>query len=303
MRPLRVATGALAVVLLGVSAAAPQSETVLSSLGIDLWPDYDRPGVLVIYRATIAPDVSLPTRLVFRIPAAAGLPNAVAERPADGQLITLPYDRTVDAETALIDFTASRPIVQLEYYDPAITRDGVRRSFAFTWSGDFEVQDFSISLQQPALALNFTTVPEAISAAVSVDGLTYHTLSRAGVKVGETVEVQAAYEKGSDQLSVEIIAPVAAPVPTPVAGNDAASDNRTMRMAFAALFVSAAAVVVGLMVRGRRQAQSAPRSTPPPRTARSGISGGAATRFCTQCGAGVDGGDRFCQRCGAALKA
>ena len=183
MQPLRVATGALAVVLLAVSAAAPQSETVLSSLGIDLWPDYDRPGVLVIYHATIAPDVSLPARLVFRIPAAAGLPNAVAERLAGGQLITLPYDRTVDGETALIDLTASRPIVQLEYYDPAITRDGVRRSFAFTWSGDFEVQDFGISLQQPALARNFTTVPEAISATASVDGLTYHTLSRAGVKV------------------------------------------------------------------------------------------------------------------------
>ena len=303
MRPLRVVTGALAVVLFAVSAAAPQPETVLSSLGIDLWPDYDRPGVLVIYRATIAPDVLLPIRLVFRIPAAAGLPNAVAERPADGQLMSLPYNRTVDGETALIDLMASRPIVQLEYYDPAITRDGVSRSFAFTWSGDFEVQDFSISLQQPALASNFTTVPETTGAAASVDGLTYHGLSRAGVQVGETVEVQASYEQASDQLSVEAFAPVAAPVPPPAAGNDAASDNRMMRMAFAALFVSAAAVVVGLMVRGQRQGQSAPRSTPPPRTARSDISGGKATRFCTQCSAGVDCGDLFCKRCGAAMKA
>lgn len=303
MRPLRVATGALAVVLLGVSAAVPQPDTVLSGLGIDLWPDYDRPGVLVIYRATIAPEVSLPTRLVFRIPAAAGLPSAVAERPADGQLITLPYDRTVDGETALIDLTASRPIVQLEYYDPAITRDGARRSFAFTWSGDFEVRDFSISLQQPHLAQNFTTVPEATGAAASVDGLMYHTLSRAGVKMGEAVEVQASYEKASDRLSVETIAPVVAPTPAPATGNAAASDSRTVLIVLAALFVSAAAVVVGLMVRTRQQAGSAPRSTPPPRTARSGLSGGKATRFCTQCGAGVDGGDRFCQRCGAALKA
>ena len=298
-----MATGALAVVLLAVSAAAPQSGTIFSSLGIDLWPDYDRPGVLVIYRATIAPNVPLPTRLVFRIPAAAGFPNAVAERQAAGQLTTLPYERTVDGETALIDFTASRPIVQLEYYDPAITRDGVRRSFAFTWPGDFEVQDFGISLQQPALARNFTTVPEAVSAAAAIDGLTYHTLSRAGVEVGETVEIQASYETASDQLSVETIAPVAAPLPPPAVETDAASDNRTMRMAFAALFVSAAAAVVGFMVRGQRRARSAPRSTPPPRTARSDASGGKATRFCTQCGADVDGGDRFCRSCGAALKA
>ena len=295
--------GALAVVLLTVSAAEPQSETVLSSLGIDLWPDYDRPGVLVIYRATIAPDVSLPTRLVFRIPAAAGLPNAVAERPAAGQLNSLPYERTVDGETARVDFTASQPIVQLEYYDPALTRDGVRRSFSFIWPGDFEVQEFGVTLQQPALARNFTTVPEATSASASTDGLIYHTLSRAGVPVGETVEVQASYERDSDQLSVEASAPVAAPVPTPAAGNGAASDNQTMRMVFAALFVSAAAVVVGLMVRGRRQARSAPRPASTPHTARSDTSGGKATRFCTRCGAGVGVGDRFCQRCGAELKA
>ena len=225
MRPLRVATGALAGVLLGVSAAVPQSDTVLSGLRIDLWPDYDRPGVLVIYRATIAPEVSLPIRLVFRIPAAAGLPNAVAERPADGQLITLPYERTVEGNKALIDLTASRPIVQLEYYDPAITRDGARRSFAFTWLGDFEVRDFSVSLQQPHLAQNFTTVPEATSATASVDGMMYQTLSRAGVKVGETVEVQAAYEKASDQLSVETITPVVAPTPTPATGNAATSGS------------------------------------------------------------------------------
>jgi hypothetical protein len=290
-------------VLLAVSAATPQSKTVLSSLGIDLWPDYDRPGVLVIYHAAIAPDVSLPTRLVFRIPAAAGLPNAVAEKLTDGQLITLPYDRTIDGETARIDLIANRPIVQLEYYDPAITRDGVRRSFAFTWPGDFEVQNFSVSVQQPPLASNLTTVPEATGVTASADGLTYHTLSRAGANIGETVEVQVSYEQASDQLSVETNAPVAAPVPTPAEGNDAASDKRTMRMAFAALFVSAAAVVVGLMVRGQRQGQSAPRSTPSPRTARSAISGGKATRFCTQCGAGADGGDRFCTRCDAALKA
>jgi len=292
-------------VLLGVSAAAPQSNTVLSGLGIDLWPDYDRAGILVIYRATIAPEASLPARLVFRIPAAAGIPNAVAERSADDRLITLAYERTVDGEIALIDFTASRPVVQLEYYDPAITRDGARRSFTFTWPGDFEVRDFSVSLQQPHLAQNFATVPESMGAAASADGLIYHTLSRAGVKAGETVDIQASYEKASNQLSVETITPEAAPTPTPTTENVATSDSPTLLIVLAAMFVCAAAIVIGLMVRTRQQAGPAPRSNPPPRKARSRPSGGKATRFCTQCGAGVNvgGGNRFCKRCGAALEA
>lgn len=278
---------------------------VLSGLGIDLWPDYDRPGVLVIYHATIAADASLPAKLVFRIPAAAGLPSAVAERPADGQLLTLPYERTVEGETARIAVTASQTFVQLEYYDPTIRRDGARRSFTFTWLGDFEVRDFSISLQQPHLARNFTTIPEATAVAASADGLMYHTLARAGVKTGETVTVQASYEKASEQLSVTTLAPVAAPTPAPAAApaKAATTGNSTMIIVIVAMLVCAAAIVVGWTIQTHRRARSAPRSTPPPRAASSDLRDGKAARFCTQCGAGVNGGDRFCQRCGAALKA
>ncbi|MGB7218466.1 MAG: zinc ribbon domain-containing protein [Vicinamibacterales bacterium] len=305
MRPVRVATSVLAVVLLGIWGSAAQSRIVLSSLGIDLWPDYDRPGVLVIYHATIAPDASLPARLEFRIPAAAGLPSAVAERPANGQLMTLPYERTVQGETARIAVTTSQMFVQLEYYDAAITRDGARRRFAFTWPGDFEVRDLSISLQQPHLAENFTTVPAATTVAASADGLMYHTLSRAGVTVGTIVKVQASYEKASEQLSVATIAPVAAPTPAPAAApaNAATSNNSTMLIVMEAMLVCAAAVIIGWMIQTQRRARSAPRSTPPTHAASTDARGGKATRFCTQCGAGVEGGDRFCQRCGAALKA
>lgn len=305
MGPGRVATSVLAVVLLGISGAAAQSRIVLSGLGIDLWPDYDRPGVLVIYHATIAPDAALPARLEFRIPAAAGLPSAVAERPANGQLMTLPYERTVQGDTARIAVTASQMFVQLEYYDAAITRDGARRSFAFTWPGDFEVRDFSISLQQPHLAGNFTTVPAATTVATFADGLMYHTLSRAGVKVGTIVKVQASYEKASEQLSVATLAPVAAPTPAPAAApaNAATSSNSTMLIVIEVILVCAAAIIVAWMIRTHRRTRSAPRSTPPLPAAGAEVRGGKATRFCTQCGAGVEGGDRFCQRCGAALKA
>jgi hypothetical protein len=295
-----MAGGSLAGVLLGISAMVAQPNPVLSALGIDLWPDYDRPGVLVIYRATIAPDVPQPTRLAVRIPAAAGLPNAVAERLADGQLITLPYERIVDGATARITLTTSQPTVQLEYYDPVITRDGARRRFAFTWPGDLEVRDFSISVQQPRGAQAFTTIPGATRVAASADGLTYHALSRTGVKAGETVEVQVSYEKASDQLTTEAKTPAATP-PVPPPPANAVSSGRTVPIVLSALFLCAAAVTVGLAARARRLARAAPRSTAPP-TARSRGLSRPATRFCTQCGVGVDTSDRFCRRCGAALK-
>jgi hypothetical protein len=295
-------------VLLSALAATPQATIGLSDLGIDVWPDYDRPGVLVIYRATLAPLTSRPVRLVFRIPASAGLPSAVAERPPGGQLVTVQYVRTVEGDTALIELTASESLVQLEYYDPVIARDGASRSLSFTWHGDFEVQDFKISLQQPHLAQNFTTVPEAPVTTASGDGLVYHSLSRVGVARGETILVQASYEKVSDQLSVETLVPLSKPPPasasvrTSVTGGAAAPTDGTGRGAIGALLAAAAAVVLVLLFRSRQQARKASSSTPLGRASPSKSSGEAKREFCTQCGSAVIGGDRFCRSCGTPLR-
>ena len=65
--------------------ALAQSEVKLSSMEVDLWPEYDRPNVLVIYRITLPPTTTLPVDLSFRIPAAAGEPSAVAVRQMSAQ--------------------------------------------------------------------------------------------------------------------------------------------------------------------------------------------------------------------------
>ena len=59
MRTGRLMVMTLAWTLFGAMAAVSQSGVVFISLEIDLWPEYDRPGVLVIYRARIAPGVAL----------------------------------------------------------------------------------------------------------------------------------------------------------------------------------------------------------------------------------------------------
>ena len=67
----------LAVMLPPLSTAA-QEKISLSQLEIDLWPEFDQPSMLVIYKATLPSGVSLPVDLTFRIPLAAGSPSAVA---------------------------------------------------------------------------------------------------------------------------------------------------------------------------------------------------------------------------------
>jgi hypothetical protein len=65
-----------------------QDDVSFSKLEIDLWPEYDRPEVLVIYRISLDPAASLPADLTLRIPVDAQV-NAVAARQADGGLFNI----------------------------------------------------------------------------------------------------------------------------------------------------------------------------------------------------------------------
>ena len=56
----------LALTLTGVALAQPPAP--LDTLNIALWPEYDRPEVLVIYRGRVADDVPLPATLTFTLP-------------------------------------------------------------------------------------------------------------------------------------------------------------------------------------------------------------------------------------------
>jgi hypothetical protein len=294
---VRSAGGVLILVVLaaaGAGVAASQGELVFSTLGIDLWPGYDRPGVLVIYRGTLAPGTALPAQLTLTIPAAAGAPSALAERRSDGQLVNLTYERRVDGEVAFIETTVTRPELQMEFYAPAITRADAAHSFDFAWPGDYAVGELTVTVQQPDLAQELVTEPPASRQAPGGDGFVYHTVPLGARATGETAEVSVTYEKVSDQLSVETrpAAPAATPAP-PAAASRSSSDGEVGTIVIAVLAILVVGALVSALIRARRTA------TPPSAGWRR--ESGAGARFCTQCSAAAGSADRFCHRCGAAL--
>ncbi|MEK6220761.1 MAG: hypothetical protein N2D54_00755, partial [Chloroflexota bacterium] len=55
-----------------------QAQPSFSSVVVQLWPEYDRQEVLVIYSITLADDTQLPAQITVNIPIAAVVPTAVA---------------------------------------------------------------------------------------------------------------------------------------------------------------------------------------------------------------------------------
>ncbi len=155
-----LAAGLLALLLPLASPAGvrAQSEGTFKALNVSLWPEYDRPGVLVIYRISLPDNTTLPANLTVRVPASATV-NAVAARQADGTLLNAPYDRTVNGDWAEISFTTTMPETQIEYYDTSLTTDGKLRKYRYTWPGDYAVDALGIEVQQPLGATDMVTSP------------------------------------------------------------------------------------------------------------------------------------------------
>jgi len=192
----------LLAVLLIPFPAFSQSATRLSNLEVDLWPEYDRPSVLVIYHVTLAAETNLPTELTFRIPTAAGEPNAVAVRQPDGQLFSVDYETQISGEWMLVTFTATLPEIQLEYYDPGLQQEGSQKSYTYTWPGDYAVDKMLLQVQLPAGASNMQVTPGPITQVTGEDAMTYYTKEIGSTTQEQTFSIEIDYQKESSQLSV-----------------------------------------------------------------------------------------------------
>ncbi len=283
------------------SAVKAQGDLKLSILEIDLWPEYDRPSVLVIYRITLPADTSLPVDLTLRIPASAGEPNAVAVKQADGGLFTVAHDRQVSGEWGLINITATMPEIQVEYYDPGLVKEGTTRYFEYHWPGDYAVDSLAVQVQQPVGVTGMRISPASDDRTTGPDGLMYYNKLVGSLAAGQTFNITIDYEKTSDSMSAESlkVEPSA-----PVTGTTSGSRNL---MAVLPWFLGVLGVI--LIVGGAWWYWQSGRGTdrPQPRRKRKSaasrkIGGPEEHAYCHQCGKRAAPGDRYCRACGTELR-
>jgi hypothetical protein len=289
----------------------------ISTLEIDLWPEYDRPEMLVIYRIELSPDVSLPAELSIQIPTAAGEPNAVAVQDPNGSLMNAPYERVINGDWAVITLTASMPGIQIEYYDPQLDRNGSERSYEHTWIGDYSIGSVFVQLQQPIDASQVETLPAATSATQGSDGLTYHTIDFGSQPAGTKSTIKVTYLKTTDALSIERFeVQPSAPISERTSGRVTIMDVLPWGLGVLGITLLVGGVwwywqtgrekpktrqsSRGQRSRGKRPAHQVKRT---PKVDQDTIVTADDGIYCHQCGKRAETGDRFCRSCGTKLKA
>ena len=305
--------------LIGLPVARAQTSASLASLQVAFWPEFDREGVLVLVDGALLPDTALPATVTLTLPVE---PFAVAEQATDGSLVNAQYTTVPAGQDFAVTLTLQQPHFRVEYYDPALTRNGDVRTYTYTWLAPVSIGAASFRVQQPAGATDLKLTPEFGSPAPGEFGLSYYGQDLGAIEAGDTISTTFSYTKSGSALTVDQIdtgstGSSAQPTVEVVSTTTSAPDY-TPWLASAAVALVAIVLIVIVWQRSRQETEE-PRSShrrsrrtgratvettrptavgPAPRTEASG----AQRQFCTQCGEPVAGDDRFCRRCGAPVK-
>jgi hypothetical protein len=311
---------AICLALLSGSAAAqdaqPSSEgaPTLSNLEIALWPEFDRPEMLVIYRGVFSSDTPLPVAVEIRLPAAVGRPTAVAYVGETGDRFNQEYTTRIEGDSVVVSFELATPGFQLEYYDELPTDSGNQRSYTFGYAADYPIAALNLEFQVPPTAEGFALEPPADSVVLEADGLVYHLVQAGTVAQGETGTWALAYLKDNADLTAEGFAQTEPPAAAPAAAPTAESTDNSAVLIFLIAFVALFGVGAGAYWLGRRVEPPSRTAPPPKRSKRRGSgrgpqqhqarspSEGITTLFCHKCGTQLRADSEFCHRCGATVR-
>lgn len=293
--------------LLGVQPAQAQDKVQIGTLEIALWPEYDQPSVLVIYRLTLSDAVILPKQLALRIPASAGRPHAVAVREPSGQLVNLEYDLTSDGTWITLKMIANFPELQIEYYDPGLLKEGAQRTFTFEWSGDYAVERCFVEVQQPLSAERLTISPGPVASNVAADGLVYFTKEVGALSAGQTFKIEVSYQKDNDNLSISALqVQPSAPLTTESSWQDRMLGALPWLLGIGGVLLIAGGVFwywqSGRQPRPPRRRRGRAQRVSAVEAEASSPGSGVSAVYCHQCGKRAAEGDRYCRSCGTRLR-
>jgi len=290
----------VAVILLAAvtptSAQAQEEAERLAWLTVELWPDYDRPAMLILMTGAVPDTASLPAAVTVPVPEEATI-NAVARITDDNALID--DIEFVTAEGSVTLTTPDRRF-RVEYYAPYDISGG-QRSYTFNWVADLAVEEMAVAVQEPEEATSLEVEPAAVEVVPGFEDLNYHNLPPETVPAGVSYTVAVAYQTEGGGTLQGVNWPVLL----------AAAGGLLVLLALAWQLWGHRLPRGGRRLRkprptrstGARRERDRKERNPKGRAA----SGQKDTKsrpakFCHQCGEEVQAGDRFCRNCGTQLK-
>lgn len=304
-----IITAALLLSVAPLLPAGAQNSPVIQQAELRLWPEYDDPGLLVIFSGSFASGTTFPLQVAFPIPSGARNVQATF-KDESGTLISRPFE----VKDGQLSYDLPSPDFHFEYYlDRAPS--GNQRTLSYALDAPYPIQSLSVAVQQPARATDFTLTPAAEASQQGSDGLTYHVLSRQNVVAGETIDLVLNYTKPDTELTAPQLAVTKSDAPVQSDAAQTTTGSRSsawlpwLLIGLGVVLLAGSLTYWILSQRGNAvpslsaSGRTACASRSAPERVRPGappLTAGAQKRaaFCTHCGQPLDPDDRFCSQCG-----
>ena len=260
-------------------------ESPFEELDFAIFPEYDRPGVLILMDGKLRQDV-LPITLEFLIPDEADTVGATFSE-GDEELFEVAVVERVDGKWAVIDIPKGNKILRTGfYYDPFT--DSVERNIDYLIELNQPLEHFHIQVQKPLTAESFRNDdPTAEKTGDPSHGFTNYTILVNGLAAGEQKRISFSYQNPSGKLSMEVLQQMMAAEPSSSSGDDSSlqtsvnehdeSFKHTMPTWQPLLILSTVALIVGVVYATQNK-----RLCPTCKTPNSGRS-----KFCSSCGSNL----------------
>lgn len=287
---------------------AQETGIELTTWNVEVWPEYDKPAVLVIANGTIAEGTALPVTL--RVPVPSGVTiNAVADVDASGNLLTAEW-RTEDTPSGQdVIFDLDAPGFVVEYYVDGISAPP-NRSFDLSLVVPYAAQQGTLTLRQPERASDMQINPALAQTGTDSLGNPLYSQQLGLLTAGQEIPLSVSYTKPDAEPSVSATQPAASSQQPLTPASTASSTANWLPWVVAGLvLVLVGALVVYLVMQWQQRKAARSRQarrredrergvSPAPKTPPSVVDSRYQNAFCPQCGHKFEQSDKFCRGCG-----
>ena len=296
---------AIVLFLLQPARAYAQSAVGFDSLDISVWPEYDTPTVLVINKISLTQQTTLPAEVTLRMPAGVGKIYTVAvgttaETVSDSGV---DYKFTPGTDFATVTIKAAARFIQVEYYDPGLTKNANQRNYRYEWLGDYKVNNFRFEFRQPLQSSKLSIEPALTNTILDNDGFQFSEFKTTALEVGKKQAFIVKYQRDTDSPSTFFLKVQSS---TPLDQNISGQSTWTTYLPWALGGLGLALLLVAGYIywsSGRNnRASSASRKRHPGQGSSIDPTDDGQQVYCAQCGKRAKPGDRFCRACGGRIR-
>ncbi|MEI6289229.1 MAG: zinc ribbon domain-containing protein [Chloroflexota bacterium] len=294
----------LILVLALASSAHAQSPVGFDTVDVSIWPEYDTPTVLVIYKLSLPETMPLPIDVTLKLPSGVGKVSALAvgEKAETVTDTGVDYRFSPGKDFSQVTVKATGRFLQVEYYDPGLVKNANQHSYHYEWPADYSVNSFRFEFRQPLQSTNLSIEPALTNTVVDSEGFSISEFKQFNIKEGQKVGFDIKYQRDTDAPSTSFLKVEPS---TPI---DQAAAGQSTLMALLPWGLGGLGVIL-LSMAGYFYWSSSKnnRITASSRKRHNGKSEGdegsdSMEIYCSQCGKRAKSGDRFCRACGGRIR-